>query len=55
MRAEGTPPLAVPEPRPNRLAPLTTFPATVDAVWVPWPLESLGEAKSCGPILPWLR
>ena len=50
MRAEGTPPRAVPKPRPNRLAPVTRFPAAVDAVWLPWPSESLGEAISRGPI-----
>ncbi|KAK2968590.1 hypothetical protein RJ640_009418 [Escallonia rubra] len=32
MRAEGTPPRAVPDPRPNKLALLTNAPAAVDAV-----------------------
>jgi len=31
MRADGTPPLAVPEPSPNRFALGTRFPAAVDA------------------------
>jgi len=32
MRADGTPPLVVPTPSPNRFAFLTEFPAAVDAV-----------------------
>ena len=32
IRADGTPPRAVPEPKPYRFAPLTNFPAAVDAV-----------------------
>jgi len=31
MRADGTPPLAVPEPSPNRFALGTRFPAAIDA------------------------
>jgi len=31
IRADGTPPRAVPEAKPNRLTELTEFPATVDA------------------------
>jgi len=49
MRAEETPPRVVPVPRPKRLAPLTMFPAATDAVWEPWPSESLGEANSLAP------
>lgn len=46
MRAEGTPPRAVPTARPERLAPDTKLPAAVDEVWVPWPSVSLGERIS---------
>ncbi|KAM2603348.1 hypothetical protein TB1_040634 [Malus domestica] len=46
MRADGTPPLAVPNPNPYRLALLTKFPAAVDAQWVPWPSVSLGDRIS---------
>lgn len=46
IRADGTPPRAVPEPNPNRLAEFTEFPATVDAQCDPWPCESLGDMIS---------
>ena len=42
MRAEGTPPRAVPSPRPYRFAPWTGMPAIVDAVCEPWPNLSAG-------------
>lgn len=42
MRARDTPPRAVPTPIPSRLAPLTTTPAAVEDVWVPWPSSSAG-------------
>lgn len=37
MRADGTPPRAVPLPMPYKLASFTATPAAVDAVCVPWP------------------
>lgn len=46
MRADGTPPRAVPEAKPSRLADLTKFPAIVDAVCDPWPCASLGDMIS---------
>ena len=55
IRADGTPPLAVPNPKPSRLAMLTMFPAAVDATCVPWPLESLGDLISSSSNIPSLR
>lgn len=48
IRADGTPPRAVPAARPTKLASQTSRPATVEAVWVPWPSVSLGEGISPG-------
>lgn len=48
IRAKGTPPLAVPSPRPYRFAWLTRPPAAVDAVCVPCPFVSLGPFTSPG-------
>ena len=55
MRAEGTPPLAVPEATPSKLASSTMPPAAVDAVCVPWPLASLADSNSPSGTLPLLR
>ncbi|KVI09885.1 hypothetical protein Ccrd_011735 [Cynara cardunculus var. scolymus] len=46
IRADGTPPRAVPLARPNKLALFTARPATVDAVCVPWPSVSLADSSS---------
>ena len=46
IRADGSPPRAVPEPMPSKLAALTKFPAAIDATCVPWPSESLGDLMS---------
>ena len=54
IRADGSPPRAVPKPRPCRLAMLTKFPAAVDETCVPWPSESLGDLISFSPKFPWL-
>lgn len=40
------PPLAVPGASPLYDTPVSTAPAAVDAVWVPWPRSSLGEPLS---------
>ena len=55
MRAEGTPPLAVPEPMPSKLASGTMPPAAVEAVCVPWPRASLADSDSPSGMLPVLR
>ena len=49
LRADGTPTRAVPEPRPSKHAELTKFPATVDALCVPWLSESIGDIISFSP------
>ena len=46
IRADGSPPRAVPKPMPSKLAALTEFPAAIDATCVPWPSESLGDLIS---------
>lgn len=42
MRADGTPPRAVPCAMPYKLASLTAMPAAVEEVWVPCPSRSAG-------------
>uniref|UniRef100_A0A7C9EQ57 Uncharacterized protein n=1 Tax=Opuntia streptacantha TaxID=393608 RepID=A0A7C9EQ57_OPUST len=44
--APGAIPRAVPDAYPRRLAPVTAEPAAVLAVWVPWPISSLGDLVS---------
>ncbi|KAG5616137.1 hypothetical protein H5410_015961 [Solanum commersonii] len=53
--AEGTPPRAIPDPRPYKLALLTERPAAMDAVCDPCPCVSLGDWISPGGNSPLIR
>ena len=44
--ARGAPPRATPGASPWKLTLCTMLPAAVEAVWVPWPLASLGDRNS---------
>lgn len=47
--APGAPPLAFPLAIPDKLTLDTMEPATVEAVWVPWPSESRADRKKTLP------
>ena len=50
MRADGTPPRAVPLAKPYKLAPAIEAPAMMDEVWLPWPSSSNGDRLRLGMV-----